>query len=191
MGLPATKHFTVTEYLALEANTGIRHEYHDGVVTAMAGGTQRHARVLTEIAATLSVLLKGKPCKPFCSDLKVMAGGKVCYPDVTVLCSPVRSDDSVKDAATNPRVIFEVLSDSTEAYDRGAKFGFYRQCLDLTDYILVSPDRVYAEHYTRIDAEHWNLEFLGPGSVLRLASIECEMPLDAFYEGLELLLPES
>ncbi len=182
--------YTIPEYLALEAATGMKHEYHDGVVTAMAGGSPKHARVSVRIASTLDSLLKGKPCKPFGSDLKVKAGGKTFYPDVSVLCPPVRYDPLMPEAATNPKVIFDVISDSTEAYDRGEKFGFYRQNLEMTDYILVSSTRVYAEHYTRAAGDKWNLEFLGPGSVLSLPSIDCAMPLEAFYEGMELLADE-
>ncbi len=187
MGLPAEKLYTLQEYVALEAATGIKHEYDHGVVTAMAGGTPEHARLAMRLGATLENLVNGKPCKPFSSDLKIKAGGKIHYPDVSVLCPPVKRDFDLPDAVTNPRVVFEVLSDSTEAYDRGEKFAFYRENLELIDYVLISPTRVYAEHYTRTPTNTWNLEFLGPGSVLHLASIECEIPLNSLYEGMEML----
>jgi len=189
MGQPAAQLYTIPEYLALEARTGIKHEYHAGVVTAMAGGTPEHARVTLRAGFLLEQHLKGKPCKPFSSDLKVKAGGKTFYPDVSVVCPPVRRDDEMTDAITNPRVIIEVLSESTENYDRVEKFAFYRENPELIDYVLISPTRRYAEHYSREANGSWNLEFLGGDSTLRLASIECEIPVAEFYEGLELLVP--
>ena len=101
----------------------------------------------------------------------------------------MRRDPEFADAIVNPRVVFEVLSDSAEAYDRGEKFALYRQNEELIDYILISPTRVYAEHYMRTDSNTWNLAFLGPGSMLRLPSIECEIPLGTLYEGMEMLAP--
>ena len=184
--------FTIPEYLALEAQTGIRHEYQDGIVTAMAGGSPKHSRVICRIAGVLERSLEGKPCKPFVTDLKIKAGGRLLYPDVSVLCPPVHRDPALNDAVLNPRIVIEVLSDSTAAYDRGDKFGFYRQNLEMTDYILIDPTRPHAEHYTRQDdGDHWGLEFLGSASILRLPSIECEFPLSACYEGMELLLEEG
>ena len=189
MGQPAAQLYTIPEYLALEARTGIKHEYHAGVVTAMAGGTPEHARVTLRAGFLLEQHLKGKPCKPFSSDLKVKAGGKTFYPDVSVVCPPVRRDDEMTDAITNPRVIIEVLSESTENYDRVEKFAFYRENPELIHFVLIYPNRMEAVHYRRTGATTWNLEFLGGDSTLRLASIECEIPVAEFYEGLELLVP--
>lgn len=187
MGLPAEKLYTLEEYVKLEAATGLKHEFDSGVVTAMAGGTPEHARLAARTTFVLEDNLKGKPCKPFSSDLKVKAGGKVLYPDVSVLCPPVKRDPAFPDAVLNPRVIFEVLSESTEAYDRGAKFALYRENRELTDYVLISPERIYGEHYSRHNDDTWNLTFLGAQSVLRLPSVECEIPLASLYEGMELV----
>ena len=187
MGLPNEKIYSLDEYVTLEVVTGMKHEYDHGVVTAMAGGTPEHAMMAANIIGGLRESLKGKPCKPFSSDLKVKAGSKILYPDISVLCPPVRRDPEFPDAVLNPRVVFEVLSDSTEAYDRGAKFAFYRQNPELTDYVLVSSTRVYAEHYLRALDDTWNLSFLGPESTLRLPSIDCEITLASLYEGMELL----
>lgn len=198
MGVPAEKLYTLEEYVALEVSTGIKHEYDRGVVTvaglgrvkATVGGTPEHARLAARLASVLENHLTGKPCKPFSSDLKIKAGARFVYPDVTVLCPPVKRDPELRDVVENPKVIFEVISDSTEAYDRGEKFALYRQNLELTDYILISPTRRYAEHYMRIDADHWNLAFLGPDSMLHLPGIECEIPLAVLYEGMELLMEQ-
>ncbi len=202
MDLPQKTYLSIPEYLALEASTGIKHEYHDGVVTAMddyqdgiitamAGKNPEHARVSLRIGSTLENHLKGKPYKPFSPDLKIKAGGKILYPDLAVVCPPMRRDPELPDAVLNPRVVIEVLSESTANYDRSDKFGFYRQNAEMTDYVLVDPMRKYAEHYTRIEGDRWNLEFLGPDSVLRLTSIECEFPFSECYEGMEMLLDEQ
>ncbi len=189
MGLPADKLYTLSEYVALEVATGIKHEYDHGVVTAMAGGTAQHAMMAANIIGILRDNLKGKPCRPVGSDLKLGVGSRFLYADVAVLCPPVKRDPQLPDAITNPRVVFEVLSDSTEAYDRGEKFAFYRQNEELIAYILISPTRIYAEHYTRagIGSEIWNLAFLGTESTLHLTSIDCEISLASLYEGMEML----
>jgi Uma2 family endonuclease len=187
MGLPAEQLYTVAKYLALEVRTGIKHEYHQGRVTAMAGGSPHHSRMSNRIGACLETRLSGKPCKPFNSDLKIKASGRILYPDVSVVCPPLRRDEEIPDAVTNPRVVIEVLSDSTASYDRTVKFELYRHNSEMTDYLLVDPMRPYAEHYTRVDEHRWNLEFLGPEGILRLPSIECEVPMGDLYEGMEIL----
>ncbi|MDB6137938.1 MAG: hypothetical protein JWO94_1010 [Verrucomicrobiaceae bacterium] len=189
MGLPAEKLYTLDEYVALEVATGIKHEYDQGRVTAMAGGTPQHAMMAANVIGSLRDDLKGKPCKPVGSDLKLGIGDRFFYADVAVLCPPVKRAPELPDAIINPRVVFEVLSDSTEAYDRGEKFALYRQNEELIEYILISPTRVYAEHYTRAGtgSETWNLAFLGPESILHLTSIDCEVSLASLYEGMEML----
>ena len=188
MGLVAEKLYSLDEYAALEAASGVKHEYDHGIVMAMAGGTPEHSRIAMRIGSVLEDALKGKPCKPFNSDLKIKTAGRVLYPDVSVLSPPVKRDPELPDAVLNPRVVIEVLSDSTEAYDRGEKFALYRQNKELTDYILVSTARIYAEHYMRIDDDTWNLAFLGAESTLRLPGIDCEISLGSLYEGMEVLV---
>jgi Uma2 family endonuclease len=187
MGQPAEKLYTVSQYAALEADSSVKHEYVDGVVTAMAGATPVHCYVTAGIIAVMKAKLQGRPCQPFSSDLKIKTGDNYHYPDVSIVCRPVIRDDEIPDAVVNPGVIFEAISPGTQAYDRGAKFAQYRLIAELQDYILVSPTRVYAEHYSKTGDERWNLESLGAGSVLRLPSIESQVPLDSFYEGLDLL----
>ncbi len=184
---PADKLYTIPEYIALEVSTGLKHEYCEGVVTAMAGASPAHCIVAGNILGVFRDALKGKSCRPFNSDLKIRSGQKLHYPDASIICRPIRFDPELPDAVLNPRIVFEVISPSTEAYDRGEKFALYRQNEEMTDYVLVSPDRVYAEHYMRAPNGSWNLTFLGPGSTLTLPSIECEVALDSFYEGLDIL----
>ncbi len=149
MGQPAEKLYTIPQYAALEADSSVKHEYVDGVVTAMAGATPVHCYVTAGIIAVMKAKLQGRPCQPFSSDLKIKTGDNYHYPDVSIVCRPVIRDDEIPDAVVNPGAIFEAISPGTEAYDRGAKFAQYRLIAELQDYILVSPTRVYAEHYSK------------------------------------------
>ena len=121
--------YTYEEYRRFEDTNPARHEYVDGQILAMAGGTPAHARLQAAVLFALERRLEGRPCQPFPSDLrvKVVATGVATYPDVTVVCGSVETDAEDPRAVTNPTVIVEVLSDSTEAYDRGDKFEHYRQ----------------------------------------------------------------
>jgi Uma2 family endonuclease len=186
MGLPAENLLTIADYLALEQRTGVRHSYHRGVVTAMAGGTPKHAWMGSNITREMGIRLRGRPCIPFGSDLKLQVAEQILYPDAAIVCRPFQIGSLTDTALTNPKVIFEVLSPSTESYDRSQKFQLYRQIPELTDYILIDPDRCYAEHYTRLADGRWNLEFLGEQGILRLESIECELPMQDLYAGAEM-----
>lgn len=191
MGLPAEKHYTLNEYVALEAATGIKHVYDNGVVTASPGSTPEHALVGSNIVHTLESRLKDKPCSPFSSDLKVMSGDRIFYPDVSVVCPPVRRAPEIPDAIFNPRIVFEVQTDATAGFDRGEKFEFYRQNEELHQYVLISSTRIYGECFIRTGATTWTITFLGPDSILELPCIDCEIPLSAFYEGMEMLAQSS
>jgi len=187
LGQLAQKLYTVPQYAALEADSSVKHEYVDGVVTAMAWATPEHCYVTAGTIAAMKLKLQGRPSQPFSSDPKIKTGDNYHYPDVSIVCRPVIRDDEIPDAVVNPGVIFEVISPGTEADDRSAKFAQYRLIAELQDYILISPTRVYAEHYSKTGDERWSLEFLDAGSVLRLPSNECEVRLGTFYEGLDLL----
>ena len=121
--------YTYEEYRRFEDTNPARHEYVDGQILAMAGGTPAHARLQAAVLFALERRLEGRPCQPFASDLrvKVVATGVATYPDVTVVCGSVETDAEDPRAVTNPTVVVEVLSDSAEAYDRGDKFEHYRQ----------------------------------------------------------------
>lgn len=180
------------EYLRLEEASGQKHEYLNGRIYAMAGGTPSHSAVATNIVGALFSRLRGKPCRPFNSDLrvKVEATGLRTYPDVTVACPPERYDERDSNSLLNPTVIFEVLSPSTERYDRTDKFDALKQTPELRDYVLVSPDRVRVEHLRRGEGGEWILEsYTQRSQVLVLASIGVEVPLDEIYDRLE--LPEG
>lgn len=188
----AERYISEEEYVRLEENSAHKHEYLDGRIYAMAGGTPGHSAVGTNIAGALFSRLRGRPCRPFNSDLrvKVEATGLRTYPDITVVCPPERYDERDSNSLLNPTVIFEVLSPSTERYDRTDKFDALKQIPSLHDYILVSPDRVRVEHLRRGESGEWILEsYTQRSQVLALASIGVEVPLDEIYDRLD--VPEG
>ncbi|MCA9558070.1 MAG: Uma2 family endonuclease, partial [Myxococcales bacterium] len=139
------------EYLARERLADTKHEYVNGVAVAMAGGSPRHNVIATNIAGELRARLRGQPCRPTNSDQRVHVAhtGLYTYPDVTVICGQPETHPEDRNTLCNPRVIFEVLSTSTEAYDRGAKFRHYRRSESLAEYVLVSQHERLVEHFRR------------------------------------------
>ena len=175
---------TYADYLAAEAASDIRHEYLRGEVYAMAGGTPSHARLAMAIGVALSNGLSGRPCSVFGSDLRVRipATDLSTYPDITVVCGKLEHDEVDPDAAINPILIVEVLSDSTEAYDRGQKFSHYRQLPSLREYVLVSQHEPRLEAYYKNSEGAWVLDEAGPGQVLTLRSLAgVRLEVDGVY----------
>jgi Uma2 family endonuclease len=186
MSLPLTLSvFTPEEYLTLERQSEIRHEFLDGCVYAMAGETVPHSTICFNLAVAVGSQIRGTRCRGFSPNMKVCAGeaGLYAYPDLMIVCGePVFRDDKT-DVLTNPTVIFEVLSPSTEAYDRGEKFSRYRTQIEtLSDYILVAQDEPRVERHTRQSDGTWSREeVVGLDATLALASIGCELPLSEIY----------
>ena len=184
----AAKQMSVAEFLDFEDASAEKHEYHLGRVYAMAGGTQRHSRIKVNMVRELSQRLRGKPCKPFDSDLRIRIpkSGLITYPDASVVCGAPKSDDTDRNAITNPTVIIEVMSENTEHYDRGAKFRFYQGLESLLEYVLVSQEEAVVEVF-RCDAKgRWiHHSFAGLDSAVELRSVKIEMPLAAIYEDVE------
>src|SRR2546426_6586677 len=147
------------EYLALERKAEHKSEYFAGEIFAMTGASERHNLIVTNLVRELSLQLKGRPCKTYSSDMRVKVGatGLFTYPDVIVVCGPTQFDDEQQDTVVNPSVIIEVLSKSTEGYDRGEKFAHYRKLESLTDYLLVSQTKPHVEHYVRQPDNQWLL----------------------------------
>jgi Uma2 family endonuclease len=179
--LPA---YTYDEYRRFEDANPARHEYVDGHVLAMAGGTPAHARLQAAVLFALERQLEGAPCQPFPSDLRVRiaATGMATYPDVTVVCGAVQTDPADPHAVTNPTLIVEVLSDSTEAYDRGEKFEHYRQVPTLEAYVLVSHRVRSIETRLRGADGSWSERQAGRGETVRLAVVGAEMSVDEIYD---------
>lgn len=181
------------EYLASERRAAFRSEYHDGEMFAMAGGTRAHGLIGMNIGGELRQRLKSSGCEVYGSDtrVKIPATGLYTYPDVSVVCPPVQLEDEHGDTLLNPVVIFEVLSDSTEAYDRGRKFEHYRKLVSLREYLLVSQNEAHVDHFARTDDGIWVLrDASGMEAVLRLKTIGCELPLSEIYAKVELPQPE-
>ena len=195
MGAPKLKpRYTVDEYLALERGAFERHFYVDGDVYAMAGESPDHRIVSANLAGTVVTQLKGKPCQARIKDTKVRSGlapmaghqtkGMFSYPDIVVICDEPEYHDAHRDIVLNPKCIIEVLSESTEAFDRGEKFARFQKCNPtLTDYVLVSQDKPQVEHYQRQPDGGWSYHrYEGLDESVLIASIGCTLNLADVYD---------
>jgi Uma2 family endonuclease len=185
MAIPQTlPSFTSEQYLALERQSEVRHEYLDGFVYAMAGESPEHSTICFNIAGLVHSQLRNGVCRGFSPNMKVRTdpSGLFAYPDLAVVCgAPIFHDDR-RDVLVNPVVIFEVLSDSTEAYDRGEKFLRYRRGIaTLVDYILIHQRRARVEHFTRADGTWPGQAIEGINATLTIASIGCQLSLIEIY----------
>ncbi|MEJ7729748.1 MAG: Uma2 family endonuclease [Polyangiaceae bacterium] len=181
---PARQYFEFADYVALEERSTVKHEYLRGLVWAMAGGSPDHARIATNISTALGNQLAGKRCAVFGSDLRVRvkATGLGTYPDVTVVCGALDLDpeDPKRHTIVNPRVVVEVLSPSTEEYDRGEKLEHYRQVPSLEVVLLVAQAETRIEVHRRA-GDRWVSESATTGGVVELAAIGCRLDVDAVY----------
>src|SRR5215211_2428085 len=171
------------EYLARERRAQTKSEYLGGFVVAMSGASRLHNYVTLDIAVALHQQLQGNPCDIFASDMRVKAAqtGDYTYPDVVVACGDVQFEDAEIDTLLTPTVIIEVLSPSTEAYDRGAKFISYRELPTLQQYLLVAQDPPRVEYYTR-QGEQWILTTVTDlDASVPLPAIGCELPMRQIY----------
>ncbi len=177
--------YTPEQYVELECKAEFKSEYLSGQIFAMAGGSPKHSKIGNNIGGEMRNLLRGKPCDVFNSDLRVtiMQTGLKTYPDVTVVCGEAHFHPLDKDSIINPTVLFEVLSPSTEAYDRGEKWAHYRQLDSLQEYVLVSQDKALVEHYVRQDDGSWKFTAASDlGDKITLPSLGCELPLAEIYD---------
>jgi Uma2 family endonuclease len=176
---------TYADYLASERASLEKHEYLRGEVFAMAGGTLEHARLQASVSGELRSALAGRPCNVYSSDLRlrVVETDRSTYADVVVICGPAESAPDDPDAATNPLVIVEVLSDSSEASDRGEKFAHYRQLASLRDYLLVSQKERRIEVYSKADDGRWFLSEATGGGAIPIASLGVQLQLDDVYRN--------
>ena len=181
--LPA---LTGEQYLEIERFSEIRHEYLDGLVYAMAGESRDHSRICFNLAVIVGRQLQGTACEGFSPNMKVRTGigGLYAYPDLMIVCGEAVFHDEHGDVLLNPTVIFEVLSLSTEKYDRGEKFSRYRtQIESLQDYVMVSQDQPRIEHHHRQSEGEWiSMEVNGLDAVLVSSSIDCRIPLAEVYQ---------
>ncbi len=166
-----------------------RSEYLDGEVFAMTGASFKHNIIVMNIGRELSIQLKGRPCQVYANDMKVLIrsanAGK--YPDLVAHCGEPELLDDRQDVLLNPSLIVEVLSDSTETYDRGGKFALYRQIPSLQEYLLVSQDQVRVELYRRSEGGRWTLtEYAGLEDRIPLESLDCTLALAEIYDKVTL-----
>ena len=186
MALPAAKRtITVEEYLRAEAASDIKHEFHDGEVLAMSGGTYDHSVIIANLIRQLGNRLGGSRCRVLESNLRVrVTPGNYVHPDASVVCGPPQFDPADPNRTTiqNPRVVIEVLPESTEAYDRGATFAQYREIAALEEYVLVSQDQPLVETFVRQPESGWlMLPSSGMDSIATIRSLKIELPLRALY----------
>lgn len=184
----AQPRLSVEEYLEMERTSEVRHEYYDGEVFAMVGATEAHALIVTNLVLSLGNQLRDGPCRTYANDMRVRVeeSGLYTYPDLVVVCEePAFLETEHRNTLLNPQLLVEVLSESTEAYDRGRKFTHYRSLHSLTDYLLVAQDQARIEHYERQD-DGWLLtEAAGLDATLELPSFNCELALAEVYERVE------
>jgi Uma2 family endonuclease len=179
-------HYTYAEYLAYERDSGLKHEYYDGEILAMAGGSRRHSALALRVGAALDTT-RARGCLAFQSDLKVrvLATGRTTYPDACVVCGPIEGDPADPSGATvtNPTLIVEVLSPSTEDEDRGNKWWHYQRLPSLQEYVLVSQTGPRIERFRRLSSGTWEYSEtttgtveLSTGAVLHLGELYASLP---------------
>lgn len=192
------KLYTVDEYLEMERESQERHEYFSGEIFLMAGESDEHGDISVNLIGELRAQLKGKGCRVRAKDAKVKSGGfaqmigqstkgMFSYPDLVIICGEVKYHDKKKDVILNPKAIIEVLSESTEIFDRNNKFTRYKMFNEtLTDYILVSQDKPQVEHFIRQDDNSWKVfTYIGLDKECKIESIECNLKLSEIYDRIK------
>lgn len=183
MALPAPRHrYTFQDYLDIEEVARVRHEFYDGEIYAMAGGTPEHAAMAAAVTAMLGRQLQGGRCRVYSSDLRVRVRetGLATYPDVTVICGPSERDPESASHVTNPKLVVEVLSDSTAEYERGEKLQHYQHVASLETVVLIDHTTERVERWTR-DEPQWQRQAFGPGDRVALDAIGCTLSVDEIY----------
>lgn len=177
--------FTIEEYLEREEKAEYKSEYYKGEIFAMAGGSPRHSDIGGNIYHALRKHLAGKPCRPYNSDMRVHIPilQYFTYPDISVVCG--KQEFFRDNALMNPVIIFEVLSDSTESYDRGTKFRLYSRISSLQEYVLISQNERIVEVFRRNEQQRWELYMFTENENVELASVGCTLTMDEIYEDAE------
>jgi len=186
------RYYTPEEYLALERAADYKSEYVAGEIFAMAGASEDHNTIAGNIFRLLGNQFQGGPCRVYISDMRVQVAttGMYTYPDVVAVCGPREFADAHRDSLLNPTVIVEVLSPSTQDYDRGAKFDYYWRQPSLAEYVLVAQDQMRVEHFARQGAG-WLLTLArAPADLLRLPALDAALPLAVIYENVEFPAPD-
>lgn len=177
---------TLEEFLALEPGQPVRYEFSAGELVAMAGASRAHGTIATNLVALLHAAARRRGCGLYAADMKVVVPAipAVRYPDLVVTCDS--RDLADLRVTRSPMLLVEIVSSSTEALDRGAKFAEYREIETLAEFVLVDSRTVHIETFRRRDGYRWLFEEYGPGAVLTLESVDCDLHVDAVYEGVRL-----
>jgi Uma2 family endonuclease len=178
--------YSPKEYLELDRAAEFKSEYVAGEIFAMAGASEEHIIITDNLTIALGTRLRGGSCRPFSSDMRVSLGlsEMYVYPDIVVVCGERPYADDRRDVLVNPTLIVEVLSSTTEAFDRGDKSAAYRQLASLKEYVLIAQDRPHVELYSRQPAGRWLLsEVDGLEAAIQLQSVGCNLPLAEIYDG--------
>lgn len=190
MGQPEyQQRLSIEEYLALEKETDTKYEYHDGEVYAMAGGTPTHSLIANNAGTALNINLRSKRCYAYNSDLRVATSrNKYVYPDVSVVCGRVSFFEELKNAANNPVLIVEVLSEETRAYDRGGKFMRYRMMESFREYVLIDQSLPFVEVFYKNELSTWEYRaYTDLEGMIPLHSLDIEIPMADIYIGVDFL----
>lgn len=191
MTAPAEKRrHSVEDYLRIERDSLDKHEFHDGEILAMSGGSPMHSLIASNVMRQIGNSLANKRCRVFESNLRLRIGNqpRYVYADGSVICGPLQFDpaDSKRETVTNPKLVVEVLSPSTELYDRSRKFDLYRQIPSLEEYVLVAQDAPLVEVYTREPDGTWIFwPHAGLEATAKLRSIDVLLALSEIYDGVE------
>lgn len=184
------KRWTAEDYLAFERASDERHEFIDGQVYLMAGASENHNLITANVIIALGSQLRGRPCKLYPSDMRVRVSGRddYHYPDISVVCGEAQIEDDEQDTLLNPTLIVEVLSPSTEQFDRGKKFENYRLLPSLQEYVLIAQDHAHIEHYVRQEGGAWlysEVKGLDALNEVSLPSIGCSLSMADVYDKVE------
>jgi Uma2 family endonuclease len=195
MGLAQPKDlYTPEEYLRLERESDVRHEYIDGEIFEMAGAGKRHNQISANLMRLIGNRILERDCSIYSSDMrvKIPIPEKYTYPDLVGTCGGEKFEEENEDTLLNPNLLVEILSKSTEAYDRGTKFEFYQTIESFSEYILITQEPYRVEQFIRRDKNTWTyLEFRHPDDVLKLESVGCEISLRDIYHKVEQKFPKK
>lgn len=180
--------YTEEEYWQIDEDSNLKHEFWYGQIYAMAGASTDHNRISLSIGSSLKIQLRGRPCEPFVGDqrLKIATAAIQTFPDVMVVCPPLKYDPNQSDTLLDAVVIAEILSRSTRYNDRNAKFDAYKQLTSLRHYLLIEQKQMKVEHHF-LDGKNWRSETLTDAdAIVRLTAVDCQLSLDEIYEDIEL-----
>jgi Uma2 family endonuclease len=182
------RHYTVEEYFYVETTSDIKHEYFDGEIFAMAGGSRDHDRISRNVLTFFDQSLRGSRCEAFTSNMRIRTpSGLYTYPDASIVCgTPDILRIQGTDTIGNPVVLVEVVSESTGDYDRGQKFELYRSIPTLRDYLLIEQSKMTVEHRRYVSEAEWISRWMtSSDDVIRLAGVDLELPLSGVYAQVE------